>query len=228
LAWNNRRPSSPPFHAAPHLHAPNHDHLTSPSSPNKPHQTKPNLTKYTNNKQNQCTDYLGVSQDICDMKKMLNTKQPPYKEALAIYMDGKNAKRPDGSLMSLRQLGERRAGAAGTAGRVGPADGPVCFVLFFRPHNLKLGTQSQPHPPTPNPPHAATSGRNQGLPFWDLYSKHFGNPVWIDDTMQRAFAGIAPFTTPVQRVQLIVKTLESNLQVAVVMSRLDQAIAFSK
>lgn len=37
--------------------------------------------------------------------------------------------------------------------------------------------------------------------------------MWGDDVVQRAFGGIAPFDTPVERVQLIVKSLESSMQV---------------
>jgi hypothetical protein len=38
-------------------------------------------------------------------------------------------------------------------------------------------------------------------------------PLFVDDVLQRAFSGLAPFTTDVERVQLIVKSLESSLQV---------------
>lgn len=50
-------------------------------------------------------------------------------------------------------------------------------------------------------------------PYWSAYQKYFKTPIWLDDIMQRAFGGIEPFNTPVERVQLIVKTLESSMQV---------------
>lgn len=92
-------------------------------------------------------------------------------------MDGSNAKRADGSLLSMR--------------------------------------------------HLATSG-NPSNPFWKAYTERFRTPVWIDDVVQRAFAGLAPYARPEQRVQLIVKSLESSLQVASVMNLLDDAITLAK
>ncbi|GBF91791.1 hypothetical protein Rsub_04896 [Raphidocelis subcapitata] len=122
-------------------------------------------------------EYLAISQDICDIRKMLNKQEPPYADAQAIYMDGKNAKTSTGKVLSMREL----------------------------------ATQKQ-----------------VDLPFWKLYTKHFKTPVWIDDVVQRAFQGLAPFKAPVQRVQLIVKGLESGLQVATLMTALDRAAAALK
>ena len=48
---------------------------------------------------------LGVSKDINEIKKLLNSKKPNYTAAKQIYMDGKNAKGHDGKVLSLRQLG---------------------------------------------------------------------------------------------------------------------------
>lgn len=122
-------------------------------------------------------EYLAISQDICDIRKILNTQDPPYAVAQAVYMDGKNARTSTGKVLSMRDL---------------------------------------------------ATEKNVNLPFWKLYSEHYKTPVWVDDVVQRAFGGLAPFKVPVERVQLIVKGLESNLQVAVVMSRIDQAIASLK
>lgn len=67
-----------------------------------------------------------------------------------------------------------------------------------------------------------------GEPFWTMYQKHFNNPVWMDDLLMRAFNGLSPYDTNTARVQLIVKTLESSMQVAYVMHELDAAIAKAK
>ena len=72
------------------------------------------------------------------------------------------------------------------------------------------------------------TGTNYQFPFWAEYSKFFKTPIWLDDVAQRAFAGIQPFETDVERVQLIVKSLESSLQVATVMNKLDQTVAYAK
>lgn len=63
-----------------------------------------------------------------------------------------------------------------------------------------------PHPPAPSP----------------------GTPYFIDELLTRAFGGIAPFTTDPQRVQTIVKTLESSLQFAYMMHLFDEAITNAK
>ncbi|KAI8476599.1 MAG: Low iron-inducible periplasmic protein-domain-containing protein [Monoraphidium minutum] len=119
------------------------------------------------------SDFLAISEDICDMRKLLNNKEPPYEQALAIYMDGKNAK----SGLSMRRL---------------------------------------------------ATGMNYDAPFWKEYQKHFKTPLFLDDIVQRAFSGLAPYTMPVQRVQLIIKSLESGLQVAVLMNQLDLAVKLTK
>jgi hypothetical protein len=54
------------------------------------------------------------------------------------------------------------------------------------------------------------------------------NPTWLDDIIQRAFGGLAPYKAPVQRVQLAVKGIESNLQMATVMRLLDEAVSKTK
>lgn len=48
--------------------------------------------------------------------------------------------------------------------------------------------------------------------------------MWLDDVLQRAFSGLSPYQLPVQRVQLIVKSMESSLQMAVMMHKLDDSI----
>lgn len=60
-----------------------------------------------NHEQRTTAEYLGISKDICDIKKLLNSKTPDWRAAQAIYMDGKNARRADGSVMPMRQLGAR-------------------------------------------------------------------------------------------------------------------------
>ena len=58
--------------------------------------------------------------------------------------------------------------------------------------------------------------------------EHTGTPFWIDEILTRAFSGIVPFDTDEERVQMIVKTLESSLQFAYVMHLFDAAIAKAK
>jgi hypothetical protein len=79
---------------------------------------------------------------------------------------------------------------------------------------------SPAHPPPPPPP--------PPLKHYQTLPNITETPVWNDDIVQRAFGGLAPFTTPVERVQLAVKSLESNLQFITVMSRLDQAVKLTK
>lgn len=119
------------------------------------------------------SDFLAISKDICDIRKILNSKNPDYKGAASIYMDGKNAP----NRLSMRRL---------------------------------------------------ATGVNFDEPFWSLYTKHFKTPLFIDDVVQRALSGLQPYALPVQRVQLIVKSLESSLQVAVVMHKLDDAVQLLK
>ncbi|KIZ01866.1 hypothetical protein MNEG_6092, partial [Monoraphidium neglectum] len=61
-------------------------------------------------------------------------------------------------------------------------------------------------------------------PLWTQYQKHFNNPVWLDDLLVRAFGKVPPYDSDKARVQLIVKTLESSLQVSYLFHELDQAI----
>jgi hypothetical protein len=55
-----------------------------------------------------------------------------------------------------------------------------------------------------------------------------GNPAWLDENIQRALSGEAPYTTDVARVQMLVKSLESATQSAAVMGLLDSAVALAK
>lgn len=73
-----------------------------------------------------------------------------------------------------------------------------------------------------------TDPKPEDEPTWQLYRKHFNNPVWMDDLLMRAFAGIPPYDTDTSRVQLIVKTLESSMQFSYVMRELEAAISKAK
>ncbi|GBF89722.1 hypothetical protein Rsub_02892 [Raphidocelis subcapitata] len=48
--------------------------------------------------------WLNVSMDVKAIKDALNSPEPNFKLAQSIYMDGMNARRPDGSLFSLRTM----------------------------------------------------------------------------------------------------------------------------
>jgi hypothetical protein len=50
--------------------------------------------------------YLNISKDISMIKDALNNNTPNYKLAQAIYMDGANARQPDGRLFPLRAVSE--------------------------------------------------------------------------------------------------------------------------
>lgn len=54
------------------------------------------------------------------------------------------------------------------------------------------------------------------------------DPNWLDGTLQDVYKGGKPFTNNVVRVNMLVKTLESSLQVAALMQALDSAVALTK
>ncbi|KAI8471514.1 MAG: Low iron-inducible periplasmic protein-domain-containing protein [Monoraphidium minutum] len=48
--------------------------------------------------------YLKVSNDVCDFKAALDKSPPDWAAAKALYLDGKNSRRSDGSVRTLRSL----------------------------------------------------------------------------------------------------------------------------
>jgi hypothetical protein len=47
--------------------------------------------------------YLRLSTDVCDIKTAIGDgPNPPYAEARKIYVDGKNSRKSDGSIRTLR------------------------------------------------------------------------------------------------------------------------------
>lgn len=82
---------------------------------------------------------------------------------------------------------------------------------------------------TPTHTHSTTAtGVPKGDPTYDLYTQYFRTPYFIDDVVARAFGGVKPFTKDEDRVQLIVKSLQSSLQFSIMMHLLESAAALAK
>jgi hypothetical protein len=67
------------------------------------------------------------------------------------------------------------------------------------------------------------TGSYVGEPFWDLYTKYFRTPAFVDDVVIKALDGAPPFVTDQQRREVAMKGVEANLQVAYIMHELDEA-----
>jgi len=93
-----------------------------------------------------------------------------------------------------------------------PKTHPCLCSLHLKPNILSTHT----HTPATDP--------KAGEQFWTTYTKYYGTPYFLDDILVRAFGGLKPFTEDVVRVQVIVKSLESSLQYATIMSAFDAAI----
>ncbi|KIY98669.1 hypothetical protein MNEG_9292 [Monoraphidium neglectum] len=70
----------------------------------------------------------------------------------------------------------------------------------------------------------ATGDYSGGL-FWDTAVKHFKSPLFIDEIINKALSGAAPFTSPLVRRELAMKAISSNLMTAYTMHEMDEAAA---
>jgi hypothetical protein len=65
---------------------------------------------------------------------------------------------------------------------------------------------------------ARTAGA--GAPFWDLYTKHFKSPAFVDVLATAALDGAAPYTSPLARREVAMKAVEAGLMVSAWRGRL--------
>ncbi|GBF96708.1 hypothetical protein Rsub_09450 [Raphidocelis subcapitata] len=68
---------------------------------------------------------------------------------------------------------------------------------------------------------ARTAGA--GEPFWDLYTKHFKTPSFVDALATAALDGVAPYTQPLARREVAAKAVEAGLMTAYMMHEMDEA-----
>ncbi|KAF6261950.1 Low iron-inducible periplasmic protein-domain-containing protein [Scenedesmus sp. NREL 46B-D3] len=116
--------------------------------------------------------YLRLSTDICDIKAAIGpSDNPDYAEAQAIYMDGRNSFKNDGTVRTLREL---------------------------------------------------ATASYAGEPTFDLYADYFNTSAFLDQPVNKAFRGEAPYLTVAQRNETIVKGLESTLQTVYLLHELDE------